>query len=168
MCSRETFPDLDCSSSEEEINRAAPVKTSPGTRRHHPFSVEALMSGRKADGEAPSTGSVKVSPAGWNSFCRQIRGAPGGSRKSPESSPSSPIKSEASESEDCAPWVNTAFSTHTRKCVTVFSVVNRGQAAPCILTWVKPIRQRLVSFNPHQANLLKCFNHTFHNVVFQT
>ncbi|XP_029030506.1 homeobox protein MSH-D [Betta splendens] len=121
MSSRETFPDLDCSSSEEEASRAErpkrtterPERTterttertpSPAARRHHPFSVEALMSGRKTDASAAQ---AKAPPAALNSFCRQMRTSPG-------SAPSSPIKSEASEPEDCAPWVNAAFSTHAR------------------------------------------------------
>lgn len=135
MASQETFNDLECSSSEEDGNRAdlaertAEEKTSPVVRRHHPFSVEALMSGRKTDGRGgestcckPEGGSVEVSPTGFNSpyLCRETYSPPGGSRKSSTTAPSSPIKSEASESEDCAPWVtSTAFSTQPRKFMTL-------------------------------------------------
>ncbi|TKS83036.1 Homeobox protein MSH-D [Collichthys lucidus] len=132
MASRETFNDLGCSSSEEDSNRAdltevpsAEEKTAPVVvvRQHHPFSVEALMSGRKTDsrgGEStcckPEEGSVAVSPIGLNSLylCRDTCGLPGGSRKSLAAAPSSPVKSEASESEDCAPWVTSSFSPQNR------------------------------------------------------
>ena len=128
MASHETFNDLGCSSSEEDSNRADMAegtaeqekKTSPAAaRRRHPFSVEALMSGRKTDGE--STGfkpEASVSPLGLNSLylCREACSLPGGSRKSLTAAPSSPVKSEASESEECAPWVtSSAFSTQPRK-----------------------------------------------------
>lgn len=129
MASHETFKDLGCSSSEEDSNRAdlAEEKTSPVVRRHHPFSVEALMSGRKTDrrgGEStcgkPEDGSVVVSPTALSSLylCRETCSPPGGSRKSLMAAPSSPVKSETSESEDCAPWVtNSAFSAQPRKCI---------------------------------------------------
>lgn len=132
MASRETFNDLGCSSSEEESNRAdmaertSEQKTPPVVvRRRHPFSVEALMSGRKTDGRGgestfckPEGGSVAVSPLGLNSLylCRETCSLPGGSRKSLTAAPSSPVKSEMSEPEDCAPWVtNSAFTTQPRK-----------------------------------------------------
>ncbi|KAG8008564.1 Homeobox protein MSH-D [Nibea albiflora] len=131
MASQETFNDLGCSSSEEDSNRAdltegtAEEKTAPVVvvRRHHPFSVEALMSGRKTDSRAgestcckPEGGPVAVSPIGLNSLymCRDTCSLPGGSRKSLPAAPSSPVKSEASESEDCAPWVTSSFSTQNR------------------------------------------------------
>lgn len=133
MTTQETFKDFGCSSSEEDSNRAdladAPgeEKTSPVVRRHHPFSVEALMSGRKTHGRGgestcgtPEGESVVVSPSGLNSLymCRETCSPPGGSRKRLMASPSSPVKSETSESEDCAPWVtNSAFSTQPRKCI---------------------------------------------------
>ncbi|XP_042355237.1 homeobox protein MSH-D [Plectropomus leopardus] len=122
--SNETSNDLGCSSSEEDSNRAdladgpAEEKISPAVRRHHPFSVEALMSGRKTGGESirckPEGGSVAVSPTGLNSLYlyRETRSSPGGSRKAV---PLSPVKSEASESEECAPWVtNSTFATQPR------------------------------------------------------
>lgn len=127
MASRVTFSDLGCSSSEEDSNRAdlaegtAEEKTSPVVRRHHPFSVEALMAGRKKDGRCESTGgkpeggSLAVSPIGLNSLylCRETCNLPGGSLTA---APLSPVKSEASESDDCAPWVtSSAFSTQPRK-----------------------------------------------------
>ncbi|XP_068456892.1 homeobox protein MSH-D [Clinocottus analis] len=130
MASQETSNDLGCSSSEEDINRAdvtegaAEEKTSPVVRRHrHPFSVEALMSGRKTDGSARrdvdgGSVAVAVSPTGLNSLYvyRETCSPPGGRHKSLITAvPSSPVKSEASESEDCAPWVtSSAFSTQPR------------------------------------------------------
>ncbi|KAK5918215.1 hypothetical protein CgunFtcFv8_002997 [Champsocephalus gunnari] len=126
MASQDTFNELGCSSSEEDSNRAEgkEEKTSPVVRRHHPFSVEALMSGMKTNtrsGESirckPEGGSVVVSPTRLNSLflCRETCGSPGGSLKSLTAVPSSPVKSEASESEDCTPWVtNGAFSTQPR------------------------------------------------------
>ncbi|XP_070699811.1 homeobox protein MSH-D [Pempheris klunzingeri] len=123
MASQDTFNDLGCSSSEEDSNRPdlAEEKTSPEVRRHHPFSVEALMSGRKTDGGStcckPEGSPVPVSPVGLSSLylCRETCSLPGGSRKSSTAVPSSPVKSEASESEDCAPWVtSSAFSSQPR------------------------------------------------------
>ncbi|KAM9333563.1 homeobox protein MSH-D [Pholidichthys leucotaenia] len=127
MSSQETFNDLGCSSSEEDSNRtegsAEKKKPPPAVRRHHPFSVEALISGRKtgSDREWPRDvlkgRPAAASPAGLNSFfvCRDRRSPPGGNRKSLAGAPSSPVKSETSESEECAAWVNTsAFPAQTR------------------------------------------------------
>ncbi|XP_029375484.1 homeobox protein MSH-D [Echeneis naucrates] len=130
MASRETFfSDLGCNSSEEDSNRAALAKgpgeekTSPAARRHHhPFSVEALISGRKTDGESTCSeaegGPAVASPVGLNSLflCRGTCASPGGgSRKGFPAAPSSPVKSEASESDDCAAWVtNSAFGAQPR------------------------------------------------------
>ncbi|XP_054482125.1 homeobox protein MSH-D [Anoplopoma fimbria] len=127
MASQETLNELGCSSSEEDSTRAdltesaaEEERTSPAARRHHPFSVEALMSGRKTDGRRKLEGgsvAVAVSPTGLNSLYlyRETCSPPGGSLKSVPAVPSSPVKSEASESEDCAPWVtSSAFSTQPR------------------------------------------------------
>lgn len=126
MASRETFNDLGCSSSEEDSRADFPEpegpdeeKTSSGTRRHHPFSVEALMSERKTETRGESGGcklrnSAVVTPAGVNAvyLCRDTRSPPG---KSFPAAPSSPVKSEASEPEDCAPWTTaSAFSSQAR------------------------------------------------------
>nr|XP_057942791.1 homeobox protein MSH-D [Doryrhamphus excisus] len=87
MSSRETTKDLGSSSSEEESG-------SPPVTQRHPFSVEAIMSGRKTvvrrDGEV---GSVVVSHTGFSSVY---------GRKSFLTAPSSPVKSETSETEE---WV---------------------------------------------------------------
>jgi len=133
MASRETINDLGCSSSEEDSNRTdlpgtegpGVEKTSPVVRRHHPFSVEALMSGKKTDtrgGESvcstPKGGAVVVSTTGLNSLylCRETCSPPVGSQMSLTNTPSSPVKSEASESEDCGAWVSASgFSTQPRK-----------------------------------------------------
>ncbi|XP_034406100.1 homeobox protein MSH-D [Cyclopterus lumpus] len=133
MASQETSNDLGCSSSEEDSNRAdviesaAEEKMSPVAvvrRHHHPFSVEALMSGRKTDGRGGESvrrdldgGSLAASPTGLNSLYlyRETCSPPGGRQKSLTAVPSSPVKSEASESEDCAPWItSSAFSTQPR------------------------------------------------------
>ncbi|KAL6098515.1 msx2 [Pungitius sinensis] len=133
MASRETSNDTGCSSSEEDSNRADSTecaseeekkeeeRRSPAARRHHPFSVEALMSGRKTDGRGGDGTRCKlegdpvaVSPRGLSSLYlyRETRSPPGGSLKRLAAVPSSPVKSEASEPEDCAPWVTSgAFST---------------------------------------------------------
>lgn len=139
MASQETFNDLESSSSEEDSSRAelaertAEKKSPPVVARHHPFSVEALMSGRKTDGRGreptcckPERASVEVSPTSLNPLylCRETSSPPGGSRKTP-TTPSSPVKSEASEPEDCAQWItNTAFSTQPRKCNTEYCDMN--------------------------------------------
>nr|XP_015816777.2 homeobox protein MSH-D [Nothobranchius furzeri] len=115
MASRETFRDLECSSSEEDSTRVdLPEAPPPGeekkpsvvVRRHHPFSVEALISGRKT-GES-------ASPTGLNSLYlrRETRSPPEESHK--HGAPS-PVKSEASESEDCSSWAAAnAFSSQPR------------------------------------------------------
>ncbi|XP_071385739.1 homeobox protein MSH-D-like [Centroberyx affinis] len=127
MASHGTCKDLGCSSSEEDSNRADSAegtmeeKRSPVTRRHHPFSVEALMSGRKTEshgGEFTCGKPVVMSPTGLCSpyLCRETCSPPGGSRNHLPAVPSSPVKSEASESEDCAPWItSSAFSTQPRQ-----------------------------------------------------
>ncbi|XP_020506794.1 homeobox protein MSH-D [Labrus bergylta] len=124
MTSQETSNDLGCSSSEEDSNRtdlAEEKATSPVVRRHHPFSVEAIMSGRKTEGRVGESTwcktEVSVSPLGLNSLyvCREKCSLPGESRKSFPAAPSSPVKSEASESEECAPWVtSSAFAQQPR------------------------------------------------------
>ncbi|XP_035482835.2 homeobox protein MSH-D [Scophthalmus maximus] len=140
MASRGTMNDSECNSSEEDSNRAASVegtredKSSPVVRRRHPFSVEALMSGRTTTSAATTTEdgrrgggqstcgkpqgrTVAVSPAGLDSLYlrREPRSPPEGSRQCVTAAPSSPVKSEASESEDCAPWVtSSAFSPQPR------------------------------------------------------
>ncbi|KAM9728499.1 homeobox protein MSH-D [Menidia menidia] len=122
MASRETINDLGCSSSEEDGNRLdspepegpREEKISPVARRHHPFSVEALMSGTKTDTRDGDSvrciskgGSVVASAADLNSLylCRETCSPPVGGRGSLTNTPSSPVKSEVSESEECAPWV---------------------------------------------------------------
>lgn len=129
MTSRETFSDLGCSSSEEDGNRpdvdgrTAEHKAPPAeVRRRHPFSVEALMAGRKTDGRGSDPphckaegGSLAVSPLGVNYLCRERCTLPGGSTKNLPAA--SPVKSEVSEPEDCAPaWVSkSTFSSQPRK-----------------------------------------------------
>ncbi|CAJ1063557.1 homeobox protein MSH-D-like [Xyrichtys novacula] len=120
MASQETFNEFGCSSSEEDSARpdSEEKKTSsssPAVRRHHPFSVEALMSGRKTEGRggesARCKAEVAVSPLGLNPLYlyREKCGVPDGSRRCLTAEPSSPVKSETSESEES--WVTgSAFS----------------------------------------------------------
>ena len=131
MTSRGTFNDAGCSSSEEDSTRAEEGTAEPKTRdpencRRHPFSVEALMSGWKTeDLRRESTdckpGSVAMSARGVNSLyrCREPSNLPSGSRKN--SAPSSPVKSEVLESEDCAAWVTkSAFSAQPRTFLLLY------------------------------------------------
>lgn len=122
MSSNETFKDLGNSSSEEDSARsdltdgaAEEEKSSAAVLRHHPFSVDAIMSGRVASsrsGEHTWCKELPRTPLNPLYLCRETEG----SRKSLTSSPTSPVKSEASESEECAPWVtNSAFPTQPRK-----------------------------------------------------
>ncbi|TNM84715.1 homeobox protein MSH-D [Takifugu flavidus] len=127
MNSRETFNDAGCSSSEEDSNRTdttdrtAEQKTRDTVAcRRHPFSVEALMSGWKTEGLRRDSsdcrpGSGAVSTLGVNSLflCREMQYPPAGSRRN--IAPSSRVKSEVSESEDCAAWVTkSTFSKQPR------------------------------------------------------
>ncbi|TNN41811.1 Homeobox protein MSH-D [Liparis tanakae] len=135
MASRETSTDVGCSSSEEDGNRAE-EKTSPvaAARHHllhrHPFSVEALMAGRKTDG-----GSLAASPTGLNSLYlyRETCSPPGARRRSSAAAvPSSPVKSEASEPEE-APWITgSAFSSQPRE----------SPGAPSLLALERKFRQK--------------------------
>lgn len=133
MASHGTCKDLGSSSSEEDCNRAdaaevaAEETRSPVTR--HPFSVEALMSRGKTDSHSgdltrakSESGSVMMHPAGLGSpyLCRETCSPPGGSRQHLTGVPSSPspVKSDASELEDCAPWVpSRGLSIQPRKCL---------------------------------------------------
>lgn len=121
MSSHETFKDLGSGSSSEEdgstrSDAAEEEKaTSPAPLRHHPFSVEAIMSGRVASSrsaEPTCRTDVPRTPLNPLYLCRESEA----SRKTLNpSSPTSPVKSEASEPEECAPWVNTgAFPTQQR------------------------------------------------------
>lgn len=128
MSSQDTLTDLQGSSSSEEDSTRAELpddapeeeKSSPAVRRHHPFSVEALMSGgNRTDSRSERPpGCCKQTDVANISFsplylCRETCTSPGGSRKS--ATPSSPVKSEASESEECAAWVtSSAFSAQPR------------------------------------------------------
>ncbi|KAM4727373.1 homeobox protein MSH-D [Anableps anableps] len=129
MTSQETTKDLGCCSEGMNNKSVSPEvqseeKTSPILRRHHPFSVEALMSGRKTEHlTEPSTccksaGSTVAAPStGLNSLylCRDTCSPLGEGRKSFAAVPSSPVKSEVSESEECAHWASaSAFSTQPR------------------------------------------------------
>ncbi|KAA8586743.1 hypothetical protein FQN60_000579 [Etheostoma spectabile] len=162
MTSQETFNDIGCSSSEEDSNRSdlaegtAEEKTSPVVPRHHPFSVEALMSGRKTDGRGgefirckPERSSVAASPTGLNSLYldREACSPPGGSRKSLTAVPLSPVKSEASESEDCVPWVTkSVFSTQPR--------LHNGFTLPLSLGAMSLYGQSYAAYQHHHRHIL--------------
>uniref|UniRef100_A0A3Q3FIB7 Muscle segment homeobox 2b n=2 Tax=Kryptolebias marmoratus TaxID=37003 RepID=A0A3Q3FIB7_KRYMA len=122
MASRGTFNDPGCSSSEEDGNRADLLpeeeRKPPAARRHHPFSVEALMSGRTTDSRGGESARCR-NASGLNPpcLCRETRSPPGESRGGcTAAAPSSPVKSEVSESEDCsASWAAAStFSSQTR------------------------------------------------------
>ncbi|XP_072301861.1 homeobox protein MSH-D [Eucyclogobius newberryi] len=124
MSSRETFKDLCGGSSSEEdcsarsdVTDGAPEEekpaASPSALRHHPFSVEAIMSGRVASRRGAEPPCRRDGPRTPLYLCRESDAA------SPKSltatSPTSPVKSEASEPEECAPWVtNGAYPTQPR------------------------------------------------------
>uniref|UniRef100_A0A3P9LDE4 Homeobox domain-containing protein n=1 Tax=Oryzias latipes TaxID=8090 RepID=A0A3P9LDE4_ORYLA len=125
MASHESLNELGSSSSEEDGNRADMFDGSgeenpfPAVRLHHPFSVEALMAGRKTDTRRstclkPKEDLMAVTSACFNSLylCRETSSPPGGSQRGLTEEPSSPVKSEASESDECASWVRASpFST---------------------------------------------------------
>ncbi|XP_020782722.1 homeobox protein MSH-D [Boleophthalmus pectinirostris] len=130
MSSRESFKDLgsgslsseeDCSA-RSDVTDTGPAEeekasspTSPSALRHHPFSVEAIMSGRvvsRRSAEPVCRKEVPRSPLNPLYLCRESEA----SRKSlSASSPTSPVKSEASEPEECTPWVtNGAYPSQPR------------------------------------------------------
>ncbi|XP_024122558.1 homeobox protein MSH-D [Oryzias melastigma] len=125
MASHESLNELGSSSSEEDGNRtdmfdgSGEEKPFPAVRLHHPFSVEALMAVRKTDSRRATCLKPKeeLMPACLNSLylCREESSPPGGSQRGLTEEPSSPVKSEASESEECASWVRASpFSTQLR------------------------------------------------------
>lgn len=128
MSSHEIYKDLGSGSSSEEDSSARSDVTdgtgtagaaaaeeekkatsSPAALRHHPFSVEAIMSGRVASSRKELPPRTPLNPL---YLCRESEA----SRKSLNApSPTSPVKSEASESEECAPWVTSgAFPSQPR------------------------------------------------------
>ncbi|XP_061595460.1 homeobox protein MSH-D [Cololabis saira] len=129
MASRETWKEFKgCSSSEEDGPRAAPA-----LRRHrHPFSVEALMSGRTgADSPSPPGDHTRIPPGeDARSPGGDPRSPPGDHTRSPGGDPRippgeddsrspgidarSPVKSEASEPEDCSSWLHAGFHSQPR------------------------------------------------------
>lgn len=135
MTSQEAFRDLGCSSSDESSHRrdsaeAAPAETkTPVVHRHHPFSVEAIMSGRKLDRGA----SVRCKPeaAGLSSvfLCSETY-SPTKTRNNLVAAPSSPVKSETSESDD---WItNSAFSSQPRKLTPACTSVRIRLMSVCL------------------------------------
>ncbi|XP_041742517.1 homeobox protein MSX-2-like [Coregonus clupeaformis] len=113
----------DSSSSEEdsrpERERTMDDRKTQVTKHHHPFSVEAIMSGRNTHSEFTSKSdnvSVVTFSKTQNSpfLCRETYSPPEGIRK--HFVPPSPVKSESSEPDDCAPWVTSPrFSAQTRQ-----------------------------------------------------
>ncbi|XP_010869438.2 homeobox protein MSH-D [Esox lucius] len=117
------FASLKDSSSSEEDSRPEPERTmderkTQATAHHHPFSVEAIMSGKKMRSEfarKPDDVSVVTFSNAENSYlCRETYSPAEGIRK--HFIPPSPVKSESSEPDDCAPWVvSPRFSVQTRQ-----------------------------------------------------
>ncbi|KAJ7997245.1 hypothetical protein DPEC_G00226970 [Dallia pectoralis] len=115
----------DSGSSEEdgraELERTMDDRTTTATttRHHHPFSVEAIMSGKKMQSEfsrKPDSVSVVTFSKTETSYqCRGTCSPPEGIRN--HFIPSSPVKSESSEPDDCVPnWVGSpGFSAQTRQ-----------------------------------------------------
>ncbi|CAL1573249.1 unnamed protein product [Knipowitschia caucasica] len=119
MSSHDAFKDLgsassseeDCSARSDGTETAEEDKTSthasPSAHRHHPFSVEAIMSGRvmSRSKDAPVRTALNALY-----LCRDSDA----SLKS-LTSPTSPVKSETSEPDECAPWVTSgAYPAQTR------------------------------------------------------
>lgn len=130
MSSHETYKDFGSASSSEEdsiVTEGAAEEekeksiSSPAALRHHPFSVEAIMSGRVLSSSRNNNNNNNNkeppcrTPLNPLYMCRDESET---RRKAlnPSPSPTSPVKSEASEPEECAPWVtNTgAFPTQAR------------------------------------------------------
>ncbi|KAM9788735.1 homeobox protein MSH-D [Neosynchiropus ocellatus] len=86
------------SSKEDAAERTA---SPPAEQRHHPFSVEALMSGSR---RGESAAARLESARGMNSLYLYRDGF--GPADSKNLMSPSPIKSESSESEECSLWVN--------------------------------------------------------------
>lgn len=119
---RETVRDMGGSSSSEEEGHQQPMELKSPlaavVRRQHPFSVEALMASEKTGSQfgrgQPERASLPVLPLALNYLCRERRIFPGASRKSV--SAASPVKSEVSSSEECAPWMSkSVFSSQPRE-----------------------------------------------------
>lgn len=119
-----THVSLRDSSSSEEDSRPERESTMDDrktqvTTHYHPFSVEAIMSGRKTHSEftsKPDNVSVVTFSKTQNSpyLCRETYSPPEGIRK--HFIPPSPVKSESSEPDDCAPWdMSPRFSAQTRE-----------------------------------------------------
>ncbi|CAL8265808.1 unnamed protein product [Merluccius merluccius] len=96
-------------------------KKSQEAASRHPFSVEAIMSGSKTRHGAGFTSGKPED--GWTTTRTDVvqtgQSPPYLCRESPQvkhlvSVPASPVKSETSESDDCAPWIiNGTFSSHS-------------------------------------------------------
>ncbi|XP_034033952.1 homeobox protein MSH-D [Thalassophryne amazonica] len=116
MACCETFKDLGSSSSEEDTNRRTGEDTnkSPVARRRHPFSVEALISVRKTERRGTETSCCAPEVIADSVF---VCSPDGRSAQRVTAAPSSPVKSEASEPEECAPcWVTGgAFNAQPRQ-----------------------------------------------------
>ncbi|XP_019719812.1 homeobox protein MSH-D [Hippocampus comes] len=111
MTTQESAKDLGNSSSEEETKSSS---SPPGAPRHrHPFSVEAIMSGRTTwASRVGEPGRCEVEagspPAGFGSVYK-CGDAAAQARKSSPAAPMSPVKSEVSEAED---WLLSSQPRH--------------------------------------------------------
>ncbi|XP_023698161.1 homeobox protein MSH-A isoform X2 [Paramormyrops kingsleyae] len=107
----------DSASSDEDIRTQSTAKERKVQVSSLPFSVEALMSDRKAQSEfaEKSDGALLGIPRSQGSLpMSRDSYSPEGFSK--HFVPTSPVKSEASEHEDCAPWVtNSGFSPPPRQ-----------------------------------------------------
>ncbi|XP_062309796.1 homeobox protein MSX-2-like [Osmerus eperlanus] len=120
MYSRASVRDFS-SSDEDSQDPEAAERTTENSKTpvtsHHPFSVEALMSGRKTHCEfrPDHVSVVTFSKARESSNLFRDTYSP------PESlgkrfTPPSPVKSESSEADDCTSWLaNPTFPTQTRQ-----------------------------------------------------
>lgn len=112
----------DYSSSDEDNQSPKPAKRTTEDRKTpvtscHPFSVEAIMSGRKTQSEfRPDRVSVVTFSKSHDSsyLCRDAHSPPEGCRK--HLIPPSPVKSESSEPDECASWlVNSSYPAQTHQ-----------------------------------------------------
>ena len=133
MSSHETYKDLGSASSSEEDSivtdcaaeeEKEKVASSPAALRHHPFSVEAIMSGKVLSSSRNVHSSHKEPPRTPLNPLYPRESSRKGFIDASSSSPTSPVKSETSEPEECAPWVssNAAFPTQPR--TFFFSIIN--------------------------------------------
>ncbi|KAL0994728.1 hypothetical protein UPYG_G00126380 [Umbra pygmaea] len=110
------------SSSEEdcrpELERKMDDRKTQPTTHHHPFSVEAIMSGKNMPSDfsrKPDNVSVVTFSKTDNSYLSRDTYSPP-ERIRQHFIPPSPVKSECSEPDECVPWAGSPrFSAQTRQ-----------------------------------------------------